>query len=183
MGAGILAQRGVVHQWKNGRPIPWRTATYFLSTEPRLDNGTPSPDPSPVAAPESLGWKRRIQPGFIGTAGPLWTRKEDEGWAYGLHAQAQHLNAVGVVHGGALCTLMDHAISTVAWEAGGRVPCVTLQLDTHFIAAARAGQLIEARASVRHRTPGLLFMEGRLSVSGTLVMSAQAIMKLLRAPR
>ena len=30
------------------------------------------------------GWKPRTLPGFAGLVGPLWTRKEDDGWAYGL---------------------------------------------------------------------------------------------------
>jgi len=123
------------------------------------------------------GWKQRELPGFIGTAGPLWTRREEAGWAYGFLAGPEHLNPAGLVHGGALVTLVDHAVSTVAWEACGRAPCVTLQLDTHFIGAARESQFIEARAEVTRRAGSTLFMRGLLQVAGETVLSAQAIMK------
>ncbi len=135
------------------------------------------------ARPEAGGWKLRSLPGFAGTAGPLWTRREGEGWAYGVEMGPAHLNPAGVVHGGALLTLVDHAISTVAWEACGREPCVTLQLDSQFLTAVRQGQFGEARASVAHRTHQMLFMQGRVEVDGQVVLQAQAIVKVVSAAR
>ena len=131
---------------------------------------------------QAARWKARSLPGFMGTAGPLWTRREDAGWGYGLLAEARHLNPLGVVHGGTLLTLLDHAISTVAWEASGRLPCVTLQLDTHFLASVSEGEFAEARAEVSHRTSKLMFMRGHLTVEGRPVLTAQAIMRVKSAP-
>ncbi len=131
-----------------------------------------------VARMQAANWKLRTLPGFIGSAGPLWTRREGEGWAYGLLAEARHLNPAGVVHGGALLTLLDHAMSTVAWEASGRLPCVTVALDTHFLQAVREGQFAEARAGVSHRTRSLVFMKGQLVVEGNAVLTGQAILKV-----
>jgi uncharacterized protein (TIGR00369 family) len=125
------------------------------------------------------GWKARELKGFMGIAGPLWTRRGAQGWCYGLLVDERHLNPVGVVHGGALCTLLDHVMSTVAWEACERKPCVTLQLDSQFLAAARAGQFIEASAVVEHRTAGTVFMRGRLEADGAAVMVGQAILKIV----
>jgi acyl-coenzyme A thioesterase PaaI-like protein len=85
-----------------------------------------------------------------------------------------------IAHAGPLLTLVDHAMSTVAWEAAGRVPCVTLQLDSHFAAPVLAGQFVEARAQVARRTGSLIFMRGDLRVSDSLVLSAQALMKPLK---
>ncbi|WP_298933224.1 PaaI family thioesterase [uncultured Ramlibacter sp.] len=127
------------------------------------------------------GWKKRSLGGFIDCAGPLWTRKEDTAWAYAILADDRHLNPAGMVHGGLLETLMDHALSAIAWEASGRLKCVTLQLDAHFLAPATKGMLIEARGSVVHRTASMLFMQGLLSVDGQPVMSAQALMKIVAA--
>lgn len=129
---------------------------------------------------EAAQWKQRELPGFIGAAGPLWTRREADAWAYGLLAQGKHLNPAGVVHGGALLTLVDHAISAVAWEASGRLPCVTLQLDTHFADGVREAQFVQARAEVVQRSASLLFMRASLTVEDRLVLSAQAIMKIIR---
>ena len=132
-----------------------------------------------VAALQAAGWKQRTLGGFIDTAGPLWTRKEGAGFAYGILVEERHLNPGAIVHGGMLGTLMDHAISTVAWEAAGRQRCVTLQLDTHFLAPARTGDFVEARGAVMHRTNSTLFMQGHLSVAGQPVASAQAIMRVV----
>jgi uncharacterized protein (TIGR00369 family) len=126
------------------------------------------------------GWKQVNATGaFMAQAGPLWARRDGdgEGWVYGVLTTDRHLNPAGVVHGGLLATLIDHALSTVAWEAAGRVPCVTVQLDTQFMAAVPAGVLVEARARVSRRTSSLVFMRGQLTVDGTEVLVAQALMK------
>lgn len=135
--------------------------------------------------PESLsaaGWRQRTLPGFVGLIGPLWTRKEEPAWAYGLLATAGHLNPAGVVHGGLLTSLMDHALSAIAWEAVGRRACLTVQLDTHFIAAAAEGQFLEARGRVVRATSSLVFMQGQVSAAGVDVITASAILKVVARP-
>ncbi|WP_137920684.1 PaaI family thioesterase [Hydrogenophaga sp. 2FB] len=132
---------------------------------------------------EATNWTVRTLKGFIEQAGPLWTRREDGGWAYGLLCDATHLNPAARMHGGALVTLLDHAISTVAWEACERAPCVTLQLDTQFLGAVREGEFAEARAGVSHKTGGLVFMRGAVTVDGQPVLMAQAILKVLPTTR
>lgn len=132
---------------------------------------------------ESLGadgWRQKSLPGFAGLIGPLWARKEADGWAYGLLATGDHLNPAGVVHGGLLTALLDHALSAIAWEALARRACVTVQLDTHFMAAARAGQFLEARGRVVRATSSLVFMQGELSVDGNIVATGAALLKVLR---
>jgi len=91
-----------------------------------------------------------------------------------------HLNPAGVVHGGVLLTLMDHALSAIAWEAAERARCVTLQIDSQFIAPVQSGDFVEARGAVTKRTSGLVFVRGSLSVGDTDVLSSQAIMRVLR---
>lgn len=124
------------------------------------------------------GWKPLNAAGrFMALAGPLWAARDGDGWAYGVVSTDEHLNPAGLVHGGLLATLIDHALSTLAWEAAGRAPCVTVQLDTHFLASVPPGVLIEARGRVVRRTSSLLFMHGTLSVAGSDVLAAQAVMK------
>ena len=126
---------------------------------------------------EAQHWRQRVLPGFMGVAGPLWSRREGGSWAYGLLLAHSHLNPAGVAHGGALLTLIDHVMSTVAWEASGRTPCLTLQLDTQLLAPARAGQFVEARAQVVRRTHSLLFMQGSVTLDDAPILVAQAILK------
>jgi uncharacterized protein (TIGR00369 family) len=150
---------------------------------------TPHTDPAATPATQAeleaallaRGWNKRKLGGFIDCAGPLWTRKEEAGWAYGILAEDRHLNPARMVHGGLLETLMDHAISAIAWEATGRQKCVTLQMDAHFLAAARKDMFIEARGKVVHRTASTLFMQGMLTVDERPIFSAQALMKVMAA--
>lgn len=136
-------------------------------------------DASDAACLEAAGWKSRDLPGFIGLVGPLWTRRETEAWAYGLRMEAKHLNPAQRVHGGALMTLIDHAISSVAWEVSGRKPCVTIQMDSQFQGAALEGQFVEVRVQVTQQTGSLCFARAEMTVGAQLVMSAQAILKKL----
>lgn len=134
---------------------------------------------SDTASLEAAGWKSRELPGFIGLVGPLWMRREAETWAYGIQMEAKHLNPARRVHGGALMTLMDHAISSVAWEACDRKPCVTIQMDSQFQGAALQGQFVEVRVQVTHQTGSLCFARAEMTTGAQLVMSAQAILKKL----
>ena len=125
----------------------------------------------------ALGWKSRSVPGLIDLIGPLWTRREDDSWGYGLLLDESHCNGVGMVHGGIATVLADHSLSALAWEAAGRHPCITIHLDTHFLAPIRPGSFLEARGSVVQLGRSLLFLEGKLSVGDHVVSMASGVWK------
>lgn len=131
------------------------------------------------ASPEPT-WREHLPPGLLTTLGPLLSRREAHGWAYGLQVDDRHLNQAGIVHGGTLTALIDHTLSTIAWEHSGKTPCLTVQLNTNFLRAAQPGQLLVARGSVTHGSGSMLFLDGSLHVDDTLVATAQAIMKRLK---
>jgi uncharacterized protein (TIGR00369 family) len=131
-----------------------------------------------VADPALEGWKSRALPGFFDLVGPLWTKKEGDCWAYGIVAEDKHTNPAGIVHGGMLTTLLDHALSTIAWEANERKPCVTVALDIHFLAPARPGNLVAARGRIVRQTSSLIFMQGSLTVERQEIATACAILKI-----
>lgn len=135
--------------------------------------------PTQIHTPGDDGWRVKKFPGYMELVGPLWTRKEASGWAYGLLATPAHLNPAGIVHGGLLTSLLDHALSLAAWEATGRRPCVTVQLDTQFLSAAREGQFIEARGHVVRATATLVFVRGCLMHAGSEIAVASAVLKKL----
>jgi len=129
--------------------------------------------------PSKDGWKPRTLPGFFGVVGPLWTKKEPAGWAYGLLAEGRHLNPAGIVHGGMLCTLLDHALSTIAWEANARKPCVTIAFDVQFVASAKAADFVVCRGEIVRLTATLTFLRGTLTVSEESIATASAVVKRL----
>jgi len=128
--------------------------------------------------PIDEGWKQLNVKGYFSSVGPLWSRKTADSWEYGMSVETQHLNGIGVAHGGMLVTLMDQAISLIAWDAAGRAPCATIQLDTHFVASAIAGNFIVAHAEVTRQASTLIFLRGTLSVGDQLIMTAQGLMKV-----
>jgi uncharacterized protein (TIGR00369 family) len=85
--------------------------------------------------------------GFTDVLRPVYRREEGAGVAIGMFVQAQHCNMIGICHGGVLMTLSDvGAASAVnhAREKIGGAPTLNLSFD--FIAAAKAGEWIEAQA-------------------------------------
>ncbi|MCX7222017.1 MAG: PaaI family thioesterase [Burkholderiales bacterium] len=131
--------------------------------------------------PAEHGWKTLNSKGFFAEVGPLWSRRLNEGWEYGLLVEPRHENGVGVVHGGMLVTLLDQAISLVAWAANEQQPCTTIHLDTHFVAPSVAGDFIIARGEVARKTSSLIFLRGTLMVNDKQIMYGQGIMKILRS--
>lgn len=127
---------------------------------------------------ESAGWKRRRAGPFMDAVGPLWARREGSAWTYGLLAQDHHLNPAQVVHGGLLQTLIDHALSALAWEAAERKPCMTVQSDSQFLSLVQSNDFIVAHGLQTQRTRSLIFMRGHLEVDARKVLSAQAIFKI-----
>lgn len=133
-----------------------------------------------MVQPPSDDWKPRELPGFMGLIGPLWTRRTEQGWQYGLPAAPKHLNPAGVVHGGALLTLADHVMSAVAWEACGRQACLTLDMSAQFLNAVRQGDWLVADAQVVRQSRGLIFMEVALAVDRKVAVKAQALLKVVQ---
>lgn len=132
--------------------------------------------------PSLAGWRRRTLDGFVQLVGPLWCRCDEGEWKYGFLTDARHANPARVVHGGLLATLMDHALSAIAWESVGRLPCVTIQLDTQFISAVQPGSFIVARGRIT-RQGTLVFMRGTLSVEENKVATGSAILKIITTAR
>lgn len=125
------------------------------------------------------GWVKRELSGFIGVAGPLWTKRDGTSWLYGMLLEEKHMNPAGRCHGGALMSLMDHAMSTVAWEECARTPCVTIQFDSRFFSAASAGSFVSVNAKVLKKTGSLVFAQAHMNQDGGLLMTAQAVLKRL----
>ncbi len=103
--------------------------------------------PGYVQLPQGLGFTDMLAPCY---------RKLDEDKVYfGFVVDNQHSNSLGICHGGALMTLADIcAASGVNLARGIRSGSPTINLSMDFIAIARIGEWLEARAeqvSVKRR--------------------------------
>ena len=127
------------------------------------------------------GWSEYRVPGFSDHVGPFWSRMQDSSRRFAFLVERHHLNGNGVVHGGMLMTFMDQAIGMTVWQAIGRKPCATIQLNVHFVAGARLGDLIEAEPAIVRETRSVIFTSGVLRRGADVVMSADGIWKVLHA--
>lgn len=133
----------------------------------------------------SSGWKQQTIGGFSAHVGPFWTRRGEQGHEIGFVVEERHLNGNGIVHGGMLMTFIDQSIGMRVYHAIDRVPCATIQLDTHFVEAGRLGDFIEARTEIVRQTSSIVFTRGSLVVrredgGERLLISAEGIWKVLR---
>jgi len=71
---------------------------------------------------------------------------------------ARHINVGGVCHGGMLLSFADVAMGAATFSAGGGHPCATIQLDSHFLAAAKQGQRLLGLATQLRKVRELSFM-------------------------
>ncbi|MDF0599269.1 PaaI family thioesterase [Psychromarinibacter sp. C21-152] len=134
-------------------------------------------------APLPDGWKAMRIGGLWDAIGPLLARRDGDSWRYGLQTDARHANPVGLIHGGTLTALLDHAMTLIALTANDKQPAVTVQMETRFLSAARPGDLLEADARLDRRTGSMMFLSCTLSVAGDEIATGSAIMKAARAQR
>jgi uncharacterized protein (TIGR00369 family) len=137
--------------------------------------------PPAAPDPESLGWERFEDNGFIDHVGPLYARRGADGLrAFAFTAQPKHANLIGVVHGGMLMTLADRALGVAAWDAAGGRPCVTVQFDMQFLSAVRMGEFAEMAPEVVRATRSLVFLRGALMVGDRAAAAATGVWKILK---
>ena len=88
-----------------------------------------------------------------------------------------------VVHGGAIATLADEALATVAFTVAEEgQTTVTADLKIDFLRPATPGRLV-ARATVRHRTKRLAFTEATVEQAddGQIVAEARAVIAFVKS--
>ena len=91
---------------------------------------------------------------------------------------AEHLNNIGMAHGGVTCTLLDIAMGSAARRRVER-PVITLDMQTSFIAPGRGILLAEGRVVRAGRS--VVFCEGEVKTeAGELVAKGTGLFKPVR---
>lgn len=129
--------------------------------------------------PAAEGWARYHDKALPKVTPGQWMKPEGEGFAFGFETGPDQENGRGVVHGGILATFMDHTIGRTAYNAAGKVPVATIQLDLNYLAPVRPGAFVEARGEVVRMTRSVIFLRGTLASEGRAVLAASGIWKIL----
>lgn len=110
--------------------------------------------------------ERSDRPGtFNAVNGVRLTALCDGGAEGEVRLTAQHLNPLGIVHGGVYCTLMDQ-VAGAACTRGSR--CRTVNCETRFLGAAQ-GDVLLGHAQAIHMGRTIVVMRAWVTdASGTL---------------
>jgi uncharacterized protein (TIGR00369 family) len=88
----------------------------------------------------------------------------------------QHMNNIGIAHGGALCTLLDVAMGTAGRTHVGK-PVMTLDMQVAFLAPGRGG-VLTAEGRVLRGGRSILFCEAEIrDEAGELVAKSSGTFK------
>jgi uncharacterized protein (TIGR00369 family) len=77
-----------------------------------------------------------------------------------FNPRPEHQNSFNVVHGGASMTLLDVVMAHAARSVEPAMGCVTIEMKTSFMRAAKGA--LTAHGTLLHRTATLAFTEGRI---------------------
>ncbi len=102
-----------------------------------------------------------------------------------LVVDERHTNRHGRLHGGIAASLLDTAMgvtASLAVDAEGLRPVLTLSMTTNFVASGRLGDALVAVGRVTGGGRSILFVDGVLSrQDGEIVATATGTFKPIRA--
>ncbi|MSO64851.1 MAG: PaaI family thioesterase [Alphaproteobacteria bacterium] len=114
--------------------------------------------------------------------GPLYERQDAGGRSFGFRVAEGHINLGGFAHGGMLASFADIVLGLHEGRDFDRLT-VTIRLVVDFIGAAQLGDWVEGRVRISRRTRSLTFVEADITARGRVVMTAQAVFKVLERRR
>src|SRR4030088_1863352 len=133
-----------------------------------------------IAVLKADGWTMIEDDGFINLVGPLWRRMSDDAPEYAIVGQDKHRNRRGVVQGGLLMTLADRTCGMTDRFVSGAETMATVQMDIHFVDAARIGDIMISKPRVVRITKSLIFMSTEVTVESRCVVTASGVFKIVR---
>lgn len=117
---------------------------------------------------------------FWGFLGCRYIKGDGKEVQIALTAGEHHTNSMGIIHGGVLTSLMDQAMGMVATAAMEVDGCVTTNLNVHFLAPMKQGELM-VTATVLHQAGRSVTTQSEVrDESGTLGCMATATFRIAR---
>jgi acyl-coenzyme A thioesterase PaaI-like protein len=130
--------------------------------------------------PTSAGWTMVEDDPMPAGIGASWRKRRGDQWIYGMQTRQDHANRAGAVHGGILAAFADHTLGCYVDEAAGSSSNVTIQLNTHFLAAVAPGAFLVLRGEVTRVTGSMVFVRGIIAAGDRDVIAADGIWRVFR---
>ena len=110
--------------------------------------------------------------------GPIFEKRDADGWARGFMPEDRHSNMAGIVHGGMLMTFADILLARAVLEVA-EPPFVTLRLVGDFVSPAFKDNWVEGRARITSQTDSIYLVEGEVKSRSKLVLQVTGSFKKL----
>ena len=121
-----------------------------------------------------------IKPGFMKHNGGLLFRKISENeFEFKTIIKEDHLNSIGITHGGYISSIIDSGAGTGAHRAANNLSCVTVSLDIKFIGTTKLNDEIIGFVKILKRTRSMIFLICHLKNNEKIIASASGIWKIL----
>jgi uncharacterized protein (TIGR00369 family) len=113
---------------------------------------------------------------FLEHIGPIHVREDADGPVLGLRAEERHANHRGTVQGGLLATFADFTLGrAIAADAEDGRERATVNLGVDYLAPAKPGDWIEARAEVDRVGGTLSFANCTLTAGDRVIARARSV--------
>jgi len=162
------------HDSSTGSPMA-KAPTSSLPSAPPHRDGTDA-----LQAPPAGFEELELASGFNTAFGPIYRHETEQ--KLGFRMGPQHLNPVGVLHGGAMATFADTMVLAIVREIPTReshTPTISITVD--YVAAAPAGSWIEADTILVKATRTMLFVQAIITADGEVVSRANGIYRYYRS--
>lgn len=136
----------------------------------------------PVLPPDTVPPGFVLMPqrsGFSRAMGPWYEKREGERTTLGFRVGEQHINRLGIVHGGMMMAFADVVLGEAARRVTGRLS-VTMRMAVDFIGPGRLGEWIEGAGEVVRSTRNLVFVNARLWRGRHTLMTASGVFNFIR---
>ena len=122
-----------------------------------------------------------LRPGFMKHNGGLLfkTISENE-YEFKTTIKENHLNAVGITHGGFIAAFVDAGAGTAAHRVADGSPCVTISVELKFISMVKLGQELIGNTKIQKKTRSMVFLTCELTAEDKIVATASGVWKILR---
>ena len=121
------------------------------------------------------------KPGFMKhNSGILFRNISETEYEFKTTINENHLNAIGITHGGFIWSLIDAGAGTAAHRCAGQAPCVTVSLDLKFITTTKIGDEIVGFTKILKKTKSMVFLICHLKSKNKIIASASGIWKILK---